>query len=139
MRPLLSRESDERHAAFSPDGRWIAYSSKQTGRFEVHVRQVTGDAPAVRLSADGGTHPLWRGDGQEIFFMSPTDQIIAVDVSSLARTGAAGERKVLFRMVTNDLGREAFNSFGVTPDGQRFLLNVPTAPEPVTLIQLPAR
>ena len=137
MRPLLTTDNDERQASFSPDGRWIAYASRPSGRFEIYVRQVTGDAPAVRLSADGGMHPQWRGDGQEIFFMSPTDQVMAVDVSSLARTGAAGERKVLFRMVTNDLGREAFNSFGVTPDGQRFLMNVPNPPEPLTLIQLP--
>jgi Tol biopolymer transport system component len=125
------------HASFSPDGRWIAYAGDQTGRFEVYVRPVEGGGAPVRLSADGGQFPLWRADGAEIFFQSPTDEIVSVDVRALARTGEAGARTTLFRMVTNDISAEAFPSYAVTPDGQRVLVNVPAAPEPVSLIQLP--
>jgi eukaryotic-like serine/threonine-protein kinase len=137
MRLLTGGDFDAIQASFSPDGRWVAYAGDQTGRFEIYVRPVDGDAAAVRLSADGGQHPFWRADGAEIFFQSPTDEIVAVDVRALARTGAAGARTALFRMVTNDISAEAFPSYAVTPDGQRFLVNVPAAPEPATLIQLP--
>jgi eukaryotic-like serine/threonine-protein kinase len=128
---------DERQASFSPDGRWIAYASNATGRYEVYARQVDGEAAAIQLSADGGEHPLWRADGEEVFFVSPTDEIVAVDVTPLARTGLAGPPQVLFRMVTNDIVREEFPAYAVSPDGQRFLVNTPATPEPLTLIQIP--
>ncbi|HEX6322532.1 MAG TPA: protein kinase [Vicinamibacterales bacterium] len=137
MRPLTADGVHALHASFSPDGRWIAYAGSQTGRFEIYVRPVEGDAPAIRLSADGGQHPFWRRDGAELFFQSPTDEVIAVDVRGLARTGAPGARTALFRMVTNDISADAFPSYAVMPDGMRFLVNVPAAPEPLTLIQLP--
>jgi serine/threonine protein kinase/Tol biopolymer transport system component len=137
--PLLSSEYDEAQPNFSPDDKWLAYASNQTGRYEVYVRPMDGQRPAVRVSVDGGEHPMWRADSQELFFLSPTDEIVAVNMSSLARTGAAGTRTVLFRIVLNDIVREEQPPFAVAPDGKRFLLNVPSAPEPLTLIQLPAR
>ena len=137
--PILSSEFDEGQASISPDGKWIAYSSNQTGRDEVYVRPLTGGGSFVQLSADGGQHPMWRADSQELFFLSPTDEIVAVDMSSFARTGAPGARTVLFRIVLNDIIREEQPPYAVSPDGKRFLLNVPSAPEPLTLIQLPGR
>ena len=137
--PIVSSESDEGQASLSPDGRWIAYSSNQTGRDEVYVRPLAGGGSFIQLSVDGGQHPMWRADSQELFFLSPTDEIVAVDMSSLARTGAPGARTVLFRIVLNDIIREEQPPFAVAPDGKRFLLNVPSAPEPLTLLQLPGR
>lgn len=60
-------------------------------------------------------------------------------MTALTQTGTVGARRVLFRTVMNDLGGESFAPFGVSPDGQRFLVNTPSAPEPVTLLQLPRR
>jgi hypothetical protein len=74
-----------------------------------------------------------------MYFLSPTDEIVAVDVSALTRTGTVGARTVLFRMVTNDVTRELFPPYAVTRDGQRFLVSAPSPPEPLTLIQLPKR
>jgi eukaryotic-like serine/threonine-protein kinase len=136
-RPLVATEFDEGQASFSPDGRWIAYASNANGQYEVFARQVAGHAPAVQLSGQGGQHPFWRADGREVFFLSPTDEVVAVDVTALARTGAAGARQVLFRVATNDIVRESFPAYAVSPDGQRFLVNAPMAPEPLTLMQLP--
>jgi eukaryotic-like serine/threonine-protein kinase len=138
-RRLATSRFDERQASLSPDGRWVAYASNATGRYEVYARLVDGDAAPIQLSADGGEHPLWRANGEEVFFLSPTDEIVAVDVTLLARTGLPGARQVLFRMVTNDIVREDFAPYAVSPDGQRFLVNAPAVPEPLTLIQLPAR
>ncbi|HYN10530.1 MAG TPA: protein kinase [Vicinamibacterales bacterium] len=139
IQPLLSTEFDEGQASFSPDGRWIAYASNQTGRDEAYVRPLAGPGSFIRLSADGGQHPMWRADSQELFFLSPTDEVVAVDMAPIARTGAPGARTVLFRVVLNDIVRETLPPFAVAPDGKRFLLNVPAAPEPLTLFQLPAR
>jgi serine/threonine protein kinase len=139
LKPLLATTFDEGQATFAPDGRWIAYTTDQTGRKEVYARPMDGSRPAVQISIDGGEHALWRLDGAEMYFLTPTDEVVAVDVSPLARTGMAGARKTLFRMVTNDITRELYPPYAVTRDGQRFLLNVPTPPEPLTLIQLPKR
>jgi len=62
-----------------------------------------------------------------------------VDTAALQRTGAIGKRQVLFRMVTNDIAPEIFPAYAASPDGQRFLISAPAAPEPLTLIQLPRR
>ena len=78
---------------------------------------------------------MWRSDGQELYLLSPTDEIVAVDMSAFLRTGQPGAHKVLFRVVTNDIVREAFPPYAVTPDGQRFLINTPASPEPLTLMQ----
>ena len=82
---------------------------------------------------------MWRRDGQEIFFLSPTDEVVAVDMAPFVRTGAPGARTVLFRVVLNDIVSETLPPFAVAPDGKRFLLNVPAAPESLTLFQLPGR
>ena len=139
LKPLLATAFDEGQATFAPDGRWIAYTTDQTGRREVYARPMDGSWPAVQISIAGGEHGLWRQDGAEMYFLTPTDEVVAVDVSALARTGKAGASKTLFRMVTNDITRDLYPPYAVTHDGQRFLLNVPNRPEPLTLIQLPKR
>jgi eukaryotic-like serine/threonine-protein kinase len=134
--PLLATEFEEGQSSFSPDGKWIAYSSNSTGRMEVFVRALDGQRSAVQVSTDGGEHPMWRRDSQELFFLSPTDEVVAVDMASFARTGVPGARTSLFRIVLNDIIRENQPPFAVAPDGKRFLLNVPSAPVPLSLIQL---
>jgi hypothetical protein len=137
-KPLVSGDFDAKHAQFSKSGRWLAYSSNQTGRLEIYARPIDGSRSAVQLSVDGGEQPCWGANDKEVFFLSPTDEIVAADTTSLQTSGTVTLRKVLFRMVTNDIVREAYPAFAVSPDGQKFLINVPAAPEPLTLIQLPA-
>ena len=133
--PLIATDADESQATFSPDGGWIAYVANPSGRSEVYLRRSSGGGAAIQVSADGGEHPMWRADGLELFFLSPTDEIVAVDLSPLSRTGQPSNRHVLFRVVTNDIVREAFPPYAVSPDGQRFLINTPASPEPLTLMQ----
>ena len=82
---------------------------------------------------------MWRRDSQELFYLSPTDEVVAVDMAPFARTGSPGARTTLFRVVLNDIIREQQPPFAVAQDGRKFLLNVPSPPEPLTLIQLPVR
>jgi serine/threonine protein kinase len=134
IRPLMTSEFDESQASFSPEGKWIAYTANPSGRPEIYVRPLSGGAP-IQVSIDGGEHAFWRQKTRELFFLSPTDEVVAVDVSDLERTKLPGARRVLFRQVTNDVIRESFTPYAVSADGQRFLLNVPEPPEPLTLIQ----
>jgi eukaryotic-like serine/threonine-protein kinase len=79
--PLLTEPFTERDARLSPDGRWIAYVSDETGRPEVSVRSSTGTAPRYVVSSGGGDQPVWRRDGAELFFAGPEGHLFAVTVS----------------------------------------------------------
>jgi Tol biopolymer transport system component len=139
-RPIVDSEADERQASFSPDGTWLAYGANPTGTQEVYVRRVDGSGTAVRVSTAGGQHPFWRRDGREVFFLSPTDDLVVVDTTALTRGGQPGRPVVLFRLMAVDASvRRRVPPYAVTADGQRFLVNVPTVPDPLTLIQLPGR
>jgi eukaryotic-like serine/threonine-protein kinase len=69
-RQWLQTMAVERFPTFSPDGRWLAYSSDESGRQEVYVQPFPGPGPRVRISSDGGNAPAWRGDGAELFYLS---------------------------------------------------------------------
>jgi Tol biopolymer transport system component len=78
--PLLTESFAERDARISPDGRWLAYVSDETGRPEVSVRSLTGPARRVVVSSGGGDQPVWRRDGAELFFAGPEGRLFAVSV-----------------------------------------------------------
>jgi len=137
--PFAATRYDEEQGSFSPDGRFIAYVDNSTGRQEVYARRIDGTTPPVRLSVDGGLHPLWRHDGQELFYLSPLDDVVAVDTGVLLRGGPPGKPRTLFRTLLNDIASYANPPYAVTPDGRLFLINAPARPDPLTLIQLPPR
>ena len=134
VKPFLTSDFDEGQASFSANGQWLAYSAASSGRPEIYVRALTG-GPPVQMSADGGKHPIWSRDAKELFYLSPTDEIVTVDVSAFERTRRPGACQALFRQVTNDVMREWYSPYGVMPDAQRFLTNVPEPPEALTLFQ----
>ena len=132
--PWLTTDADESEAAFSPDGRFIAYVSNQTGRPEVYVRALAEDAPVARLSTEGGEHPSWRRDGKELVFISPVDDMMSVDMSTYEQTGRPGTPSRLFHLVMSDVIRDWFAPYAMTGDGQRFLVQVADRPEPLSWI-----
>jgi Tol biopolymer transport system component len=79
--PLLAEVYGERDARLSPDGRWIAYVADEVGRPEVSVRSLNGVPRRIVVSADGGEQPVWRRDGQELFFVDPAGRLQAVAVT----------------------------------------------------------
>jgi eukaryotic-like serine/threonine-protein kinase len=130
-------EFNETIGRISPDGRWIAYSSAESGRGEIYVRPVdlssaTG-TPAGKgtpvtgkwmVSKDGGTVPLWRHDGKELFYLSsPSGTAMAVDVNT-SGVFQAGVPKTLFKVPAGVL------FWDVTSDGKRFLMAAPSATSP---------
>jgi Tol biopolymer transport system component len=134
-RPWLSTTFDEGFARFSPNGEWVAYVSNATGRDEVFIRAAGGTSAPLVISSGGGLHPAWRGDGRELFYLGPQDEIFAVDIETSGNVIQAGEPRLLFRIPLNDITRNAYPPYAVSPDGQRFLLNVPEAPSALLYIR----
>jgi Tol biopolymer transport system component len=135
LRPWLATPFTESMARFSPDGRWIAYASDSSGRREIYVRTRDGSGAPIPVSTGGGIHPRWRGDGRELFFLGPADEIMAVDVIPAGNALTVGSPRKLFAVPLNDISVSALSPYDVTSDGQRFLLNVPDRPEPLFFLQ----
>jgi Tol biopolymer transport system component len=131
---VLQTEFSESNAQISPDGRWVAYNSDESGRPEVYVQPFPGPGPKSRISREGGSWPRWRGDGKELFFVLDDRAIMAVDVKT-SDTFSAGEPRRLFGARLKRSAPIARN-YEVTPDGQRFLVNVTSSNETVPTITL---
>jgi dipeptidyl aminopeptidase/acylaminoacyl peptidase len=133
--PFLRREYDQEQGQFSPDGRWVAYVSNESGRDEVLVRPFTsaGAAGADQSSAvsnGGGTAPRWRGDGKELFYLSPNGTVTSVAFAA-DRGVPIGPSRALHQVPGVD------TAWAVTRDGERFLLAVPAGhatPSPFTVL-----
>jgi serine/threonine protein kinase len=132
-RPLVQSASNETMGRFSPDGRWIAYVSNESGKEEVYVMPFPGPGGKWQISTTGGRAPHWTRGGQEIVYQAPGDEIMAVEVRS-APTFQSGIPKVLFK---TNLRPPPGGQFEVTPDGERFLVNLRPgdAADPVSLVQ----
>jgi Tol biopolymer transport system component len=123
---FLETEFNETYGVFSPDRRWVAYQSAESGRQEIYVTPFPGAGSKWQVSQDGGAFPRWRGDSAEMFFVSPDRKLMAVSVDGRGAAFVVGEVKPLFESRVRDLsfaGANAVN-FDVTPDGQRFLIAV---------------
>jgi Tol biopolymer transport system component len=140
--PLPENFSDGRHPSLSPDGRWLLYSSTQTGRREVFLEsmpeQMGGPATGVKkqVSIAGGGQGTWRADGKELFYLAGDDRMMSVNVDSSGPSLKLGLPKPLFQTrleFESFLGRQ----YDVSADGKRFLLAQPldeSASVPITVI-----
>jgi Tol biopolymer transport system component len=126
-RPLIHTRFSEAYPDFSPDGRWLAYSSDESGRPEVYVQPYPGPGPRQQVSANGGTGPAWSHDGRELFY-TPTQSIggqatlnkmMAVPIS-LRPTFTMGTPRQLFEGRYG--GTAGIRAYDVTADGRRFLM-----------------
>jgi eukaryotic-like serine/threonine-protein kinase len=116
LEPFLDTRFTRGNPQFSPDGKWVAYQSNETGRDEIYVTPYPGPGGKSQVSTDGGAQPRWNRNGRELFFRSGA-KTMAVDVE----TGAAfraGTPRLLFEKVSSD--------YDVAPDGRRFLMLKPT-------------
>jgi eukaryotic-like serine/threonine-protein kinase len=132
--PFLQSTSNEILGRFSPDGHWIAYVSNESGTEEVYVVPFPGPGGKWQISTAGGRAPLWTRGGREIVYQAPGDEIMAVEVKSTP-TFQAGVPKALFKA---NLRQPPGAQFDVTPDGERFLVNLRPGDQmadPVTLVQ----
>jgi Tol biopolymer transport system component len=132
--PLLADPFDERDARLSPDGRWVAYASEESGRPEVLVRSISGALQRIPVSAAGGDHPVWRRDGTELFFVDPNGMLGAVPVVWSAGRPALGTPVTL---KVPPIGRGHWGTpYDVSPDGERIYFLRARDEEPVREIHV---
>ena len=120
-RAVLQAKFTEEGARLSPDGHWLAYESQESGTPEIFVRSFPEARERRQVSTDGGTQARWRGDGRELFYISPDRKLMAVDVRTEPQF-ETGTPRALFQTRILSLV-EARNHYDVTPDGQRFVVN----------------
>ena len=118
-------EASENWAAFSPDGRWVAFSSTAGSAVpEVYVARFPTPGQLWRISADGGTQARWRRDGKELFYLSPEQQLMSARVTLGDDSVRVDRIEPLF---TLRFPYGAYHAFDVTKDGERFLVNTSIA------------
>jgi eukaryotic-like serine/threonine-protein kinase len=118
--PFLRSQFNEVDAQYSPDGRWIAYVSDESGSNQVYIAAFPGPGGKWQVSRTGGTEPRWRGDGREIFFLSPDSKLMAVEVNAKESTLEIGNAQPLFEV---HLANPPGYHYDVTRDGKRFLID----------------
>lgn len=138
---FLKTPHNEQYATISPNGKWIAHSSTETGTSEVFVRATPwGGAPAGKwqISNGGGIEPRWRADGRELYYRSVTT-FMAVPVKP---DGTSFESRTPVKLMEVPRGLSLRNTYDVTPDGQRFLIEEPQAADqlepPIVLVNWPS-
>jgi serine/threonine-protein kinase len=131
-RPWVRTAYDERALAMSPDGRWLAYVSNESGRDEVYVRAFPEPSGRWQVSTGGGTEPRWARSGREMFYRSG-DSLVSVAVTTGA-TFSVGARQVLF--VRPYAGNTSTVNYDVHPDGQRFVMVAGGSAQPGLVVAL---
>jgi serine/threonine-protein kinase len=133
--PFLQTPFNESAPRFSPDGRWLAYTSDESGRNEIYVQPYPGPGGKSQISTDGGTEPVWNPNGRELFYRSG-DKMMAVEIATQPGF-AAGKARMLFegQYVPTPA---TFPNYDVSPDGQRFLMlkaaEQATAPNQINVV-----
>jgi eukaryotic-like serine/threonine-protein kinase len=118
--PFLHGDFNESQGQFSPDGRWMAYVSDESGSQQVYVQSFPTLGGQRQISREGGTQPRWRRDGTELYYLAPDGKLMAVTV----KTGATFEADAPRTLFQTELNVGALRqSYAVSADGQRFLLN----------------
>lgn len=132
--PLMQTTFNETNGRFSPDGKWVAYESNESGPGQIYVQGFpTGGK--TQVSTGGGFQPRWRGDGKELFYIGPDKKLMAVDIKADASEIQVGTPRPLFDLRISTLPGSPY--YDVTRDGQRFLISViseETTPTPMTVV-----
>ena len=122
------------HANFSPDGHLLAYTSNESGKFEVYVQTFPPSDRVWPVSTNGGYEPRWRADGREIYYLSPDRKLMAVEVGPGPSFGVP---KVLFQTRVHASVGSFRTHYVPARDGRRFLVNTQTsdsAANPITVV-----
>ena len=132
-RVLIGTPADDRYAQLSPDGRWLAWASDESGRYEVYVAPFPESGGShFQVSREGGTQPRWNPKGSELFFKTPENMLTAVPFRASSSTFAVGTPVALFPIVEFPGW-----TYALAADGERFLVREPLEEReasPVTLL-----
>ena len=132
--PFLRSPFTESNARFSPDGRWVAYVSNETGSSEVYVTRFPGPSGKWLVSSGGGNYPRWRADGRELFYIARNGTLMAAAVNGQGADFDVNGTTPLFELHPGTGGGYPYD---VSADGKHFLVNTigeATAQPPITLV-----
>jgi Tol biopolymer transport system component len=119
--PLVATPAQEFHPALSPDGRWLAYASNESGNFEVYVRPFPETSSAKwQVSTAGGAEPTWSKDGRQLFYINGRNEMVAAEVPT-GPTFSLGKQRPLFS-VAQFTRTGPIPSYSLAPDGEHFLM-----------------
>jgi hypothetical protein len=121
-RPFLQAEFNEVLARFSPDGKWVAYQSDESGRNEVYVVPYPGPGGKRQISSGGGIQVRWQRDGRELFYFTPAGQLIGVEVSVRNGSFDVGQVKRLLGDIRLFVPGGRPPTYDVSIDGQKFIV-----------------
>jgi eukaryotic-like serine/threonine-protein kinase len=135
--PFIKKTFGVSHGQFSPDGRWVAYASNESGKWEIFVAPFPGPGGNWKVSSAGGSEPRWRRDGKELFYLAPDGKLMTVEVKA-GPTFEAGAATPLFQTRRRvPVSATDLFSYDVSADGQRFLVNMDVgevASSPLTVV-----
>jgi eukaryotic-like serine/threonine-protein kinase len=133
--PIVHGPFSNATPTISPTGKWIAYYNTESGRPEVYLTPFPSGGAKWQVSTNGGSDAKWRGDGKELYFLDPSDNLMAVDVDNSASAPRLGVPHTLFQAV--GIQRQV-GTYVVSSDGKKFLVNsgsTKEGTEPLTLVQ----
>jgi len=121
--PVVNTPKDERYGTPSPNGKWLAYVSNDSGTYEVNVRSLYGPEVRRQVSTAGGSQPQWRRDGTELLYMAPDRSLISVPFQTGAEDFVTGPPRRLFPTRTKLLEIQGTaRTYAISSDGRRFLV-----------------
>ena len=125
--PVVATSFNETNAQFSPDGRWIAFQSNESGEPEIYVQPFLRPGQKLRISTAGGVQARWRRDGKELFYLAPDQRLMAVPIQLDAELPNGVDVGTPAALFTTSLAGVPQNGSGrhymVSRDGQRFLMD----------------
>jgi hypothetical protein len=134
--PIVQTGFSESNAQLSTDGKWLAYQSDETGRFEIYVQPFMGSGGKLQVSADGGAQVRWRRDGKELFYIALDGRLMVVPFRASASGDAGVPAPLFMTRLGGPLPQNSRQQYVVSADGQRFLMNtlVGDVASPITVI-----
>src|SRR5262249_26349287 len=125
-RPFATTPFNEGNAQFSPDVKWIAYQSDESGQNQIYVQPFPGPGGKWQVSNIGGTQPRWNRNGKELFYLAPDNRLMSVSVETQDREAVkVGPPVALFSVPIVEVPPNTQRQqYAVSPDGMRFLINV---------------
>jgi eukaryotic-like serine/threonine-protein kinase len=122
-RPLLKGSAATKNGQFSPDGKWVAYASNESGKWEVYVTSFPELRGKWQVSNNGGTQPRWRGDGKELFYLGSDGRMTAVPVVAGEHFDSGAPLPLFQASARERVAGSELVTYDVARDGQRFLIN----------------